>query len=94
VIPQHEEKEFHIKIKAELQHCIEKEKLSDRSKIITLLKSCLLALKKFSVKRIQCLAEIKKILVHTAAPADKGSVEFDKKMILFTGMRIISMAIH
>ena len=81
-------------MKQELQECIEIEKLSDRSKIITLLKSCLLALKRFSVKRIQCLSEIKKILVHTAAPPEAGTFKFENKMILFTGMRIISIAIH
>ena len=74
-IPRHEEEEFHKKMKTELQECIEQEKLSNRSKIITLLKSCLLALKKFSVKRIQCLSEIKTILVHTAASVEAGPVD-------------------
>lgn len=69
------------------------EGFADRAKIIILLKSCLLALKKFSVKRIQCLSEIKTILVHIAA-GKAASVDQDKKMILFTGMRIVSMAIN
>ena len=54
-------------MKEELMQCIETEKFSDSVKIITLLKSCRLALKKFSLKRIQCLSEIKTILVHASS---------------------------
>ena len=106
-IPQNEEEEFHIKMKAELRSCIDQDRFADGQKIITLLKSCRLALKKFKTKRIQSLSEIKTILVHAAAQegdiasAEDGTQEagrskalMQKKMILFTGIRIISMAIH
>jgi len=94
VIPQSEEQEFHSKLRAELRLCIEVEAFKDRVKIITLLKSCLLALKKFTLKRIVCLPEIKRILVHTASlqakdgSRDGGDIQM-KKMILFTGLRIV-----
>ena len=54
-------------MKEELKQCIERDEFNDSAKIITLLKSCRLALKKFTLKRIQCLSEIKTILVHTSS---------------------------
>ena len=62
-IPVAEEHEFHLKMKTELQFCIQEEQLGDKSKVLTLLKSCLLALKKFSLKRILALQEVKQILM-------------------------------
>lgn len=53
-------------MKEELRLCIEQDNFEDKAKIITLLKSCKLALKKFNLKRIQCLSEIKTILMHAA----------------------------
>ena len=66
-IPRNEEEEFQLKMKDELRQCIDVEKFTDSAKMITLLKSCRLALKKFHLKRIQCLSEIKTILVHVSS---------------------------
>ena len=55
--------EFHQKMQAELRYCIYEENLKNKDKIIILFKMCLLALKKFDVKRINALNEIKRILM-------------------------------
>lgn len=97
-IPHFEEQEFHSKMKTELKQWINEDmdKSGSQDKLIILLKSCLLALKKFEEKRIKCLAEIKQILLDTAKsqPGNDDEAKLHKKTILFTSLRIISMAIN
>jgi hypothetical protein len=69
------EPEFHQKMQAELRYCIYENNLSDKNKIITLFKMCLLALKKFDSSRINSLNEIKRILLAICKPKSYENME-------------------
>jgi len=62
-------------MQAELRYCIYENNLSDKNKIITLFKMCLLALKKFDSSRINSLNEIKRILLAICKPKSYENME-------------------